>query len=256
MKHPAFPCFFSLLRDSRLGMVLFVLFFSLTTTGQTPSKTKSYISHLQWDSLLQKHVDQHGNVNYQGFLKEQQNLNDYLSYLSQHSPTKAWSTKEQLAYYINLYNAATVALIISEYPIKSIKDIKNPWGKKWILLHDKKVSLNDIEHKILRKLNEPRIHFAINCASTSCPPLQNQAFTTNILEQQLQEATVNFINSPKYNKITKDKLSLSLIFKWYKKDFTANGSLTDYISQYHKEDIDENPTITYLDYDWSLNENK
>jgi hypothetical protein len=103
-------------------------------------------------------------------------------------------------------------------------------------------------------MNDPRIHFAINCASYSCPKLVNEAFTASEMESQLQEATTDFINDPGRNQITPSRLALSNIFKWYKKDFTDNGSLVDYINPYTQTSIEENAKIDFLEYDWGLND--
>ena len=150
----------------------------------------------------------------------------------------------------------TVDLILRNRPIKSIKDIKNPWDQRLWKLGDQWQNLNDIEHNILRKMDEPRIHFAINCASYSCPKLLNVAFTASEMEEQLTQATKDFLSDRKRNNITKEKAELSEIFKWFKGDFTANGSLMEYINQYTEEKISKNTGIEYLDYNWSLNEAK
>ena len=176
--------------------------------------------------------------------------------LAKNSPSDDWSKQDKLAYYINLYNAATVQLILDNYPKKSIKDIKNPWDKEWIKIGNDIFSLGQIEHKILRKMNDPRIHFAINCASYSCPKLSNEAYTTQNIEKQLQKAAFDFINDPKKNKLSENNLQLSNIFKWYKEDFTQEGSLTDYIKSFTKVNVNSKAKISYLEYDWSLNEAK
>ncbi|WP_446050309.1 DUF547 domain-containing protein [Zobellia laminariae] len=214
------------------------------------------LDHTAWNSLLKKYVDNTGNVDYEGFNNDQAALTSYLEYLGNTSPSDIWSKEEALAYYINLYNAATVQLILNNYPTKSIKDIKDPWGKEWVRIGSETFSLGDIEHKILRKMNEPRIHFAINCASFSCPKLLNEAYTSEKIEDQLQQASEDFVNDPTRNIISKEKLQLSNIFKWYKKDFTENGSLIDYIKTYSQKDIDPKADIKYVTYDWSLNEKK
>ncbi|MFK7813026.1 MAG: DUF547 domain-containing protein [Maribacter sp.] len=219
-------------------------------------KTNTVPSHSQWNSLLSKYVNDKGDVNYKAFQNDSAALNEYLNFLAENSPVKGWSKNEKLAYYINLYNAATVKLILDNYPTNSIKDIKNPWGKDWVKTGDGLISLGDIEHKILREMNEPRIHFAINCASYSCPKLLNKAFTASKMEAQLQSVTLDFINDKSRNIISKEKLQLSNIFKWYKKDFTENGSLADYIKPYTAIEIDADTNIDYLKYDWNLNEAK
>ncbi|MFD2832520.1 DUF547 domain-containing protein [Gramella sp. AN32] len=176
------------------------------------------LDHTEWNDLLKKHVANDGDVNYKGFVKEKEKLEGYLDYLSKKQPKEAWPVAEQLAYYINLYNAGTILLIVDNYPVASIKDIKKPWRQEFIQVGDKMVALGTIEHSILRKMNEPRIHFAINCASFSCPKLLNEAYAAAKLEAQLQKVTAGFINSDK-NKISKNEVVLSKIFDWYKKDF-------------------------------------
>jgi hypothetical protein len=212
--------------------------------------------HDQWNALLQKHVAPSGDVSYTGFKEDRKQLQKYLSDLSRTAPDENAARDEKLVYYINLYNAATVQLILDHYPVQSIKDIKNPWDKKWIKVGDKLTSLGAIEHKILRKLNEPRIHFAINCASYSCPKLQNRAFTLNKLESQLNEASVAFVNDRSKNQISESDAEISQIFKWYKSDFTTNGSLVEFINQYSKVAIATGVKPRYINYDWSLNEAK
>ncbi len=214
------------------------------------------LDHSSWDKLLKTHVDTDGNVNYKNFAKDIEQLENYLNYLAQNVPSKTSAKEEQLAYYINLYNAGTVKLIADNYPLKSIKDIKNPWNQKIIILGDIRISLNDIEHEILRKMKEPRIHFAINCASYSCPKLLNEAYTAVQLERQLHQAAVSFINDPKRNRISENKAEVSEIFNWFKKDFTVDGSLVSYLNQFAKEPLHNSDKVVYLSYDWSLNESK
>lgn len=213
-------------------------------------------THVAWNKLVQSHVDGDGNVDYSSFQKEASQLNGYLEELSKSPPGSSWTENEKLAYYINLYNAGTVKLIVDHYPVESIKDIPNRWDKEWIKVGNDVLSLNDIEHKILRKMNEPRIHFAINCASYSCPKLLNTAFTAQNLEEQLQQTAFDFINDPKRNRFEGNTAYLSKIFKWYKGDFTENGSLQEYISSYLDKPIIKDTKIDYLEYDWSLNDAK
>jgi len=232
----------------------------LNAKGSSIKNLNSYgnenhnVDHSVWDQLLKKYVDDNGDVNYKGFKQEAKLLNGYIDYLATKIPSENWSKQEKLAYYINVYNANTIKLIIDNYPTKSIKDIKNPWSKNRIKIGEEDFSLEDIEHKILRKMNEPRIHFAINCASASCPKLLNMAYTADNIETLLEKATKDFISDSDKNKISKENVQLSKIFDWYKKDFTKNGSLIDYINHYSKVKIDSNAKIYYLDYDWNLNE--
>ncbi|GGW34136.1 DUF547 domain-containing protein [Arenibacter certesii] len=224
--------------------------------GNIHTGPKMQLNHSLWDSLLQKHVDKSGNVNYKSFKKDQAILVQYLGYLRNNKPTEGANRQEQLAYYINLYNAVTVSLILDNYPLKSIKDIKNPWGLKIVAIGHQEISLGDLEHKILRKMNDPRIHFAINCASYSCPKLLNQAFTSSNLEALLEQTAVDFINDKQRNTLDNNEASLSAVFKWFKKDFTKEGSLVEYINKYARIKLDSNTRIKYSTYNWALNEAK
>jgi len=159
-----------------------------------------------------------------------------------------------LAYYINLYNANTIKLIVDNYPVMSIKKINNPWTKKRIKIGGKAFSLSEIENDILRKMNEPRIHFGINCASVSCPRLLNTAYNSENVMALLEQSAKGFINNPVKNKISAKSAQLSKIFKWYKDDFTKNGTLENYINHYSDIKMKTGTTVDYLEYDWNLNE--
>ncbi len=212
------------------------------------------IDHSEWDALLKKHVDQQGDVDYKAFAKDKEKLTSYLKELGQNPIASTAEKNERLAYYINLYNAGTVHLILENYPLKSIKDISRPWDKNWVTVGNSKYSLGDIEHKILRKMDEPRIHFAINCASYSCPRLLNEAFKASTMETQLETAARAFVNDPKRNAITEQVVEISEIFKWFKKDFTTKGTLKNYLNTYSNIKLLPTTKITYKDYDWRLNE--
>ncbi len=213
------------------------------------------IDHSTWDILLKKHVDENGYVDYKEFLNDHSKLSSYLQYLTSNIPNNDWSVQELLAYYINLYNAQTIALILENYPLESIKNISRPWSRSLIEIGEEKYSLGDIEHDILRKMNEPRIHFAINCASYSCPNLLNEAFTASKIDEQLEKVSFSFINGNK-NDISSDNPKLSRIFKWYKNDFVFEGEedLIVFINQYSTIKIEMKADIDYKDYNWDLNE--
>ncbi|RKR15261.1 uncharacterized protein DUF547 [Maribacter vaceletii] len=230
----------------------FLLLFSLFSNLVNGQSNK--IEHSSWDSLLKTHVDHNGNVDYKGFLKDTTTLSNYINKLESKPINNTANKNEKLAYYINLYNAATVKLILDNYPTNSIKNISKPWDKQWIKVGNKTLSLGDIEHKILRKMNEPRIHFAINCASFSCPMLKNEAFIASKIETQLEQATKDFINDSKRNKISSSEVELSQIFKWFKKDFTTKGTIVDFIKPYTTINFSKKTSVKYLDYNWSLNE--
>ncbi len=223
------------------------------------------ISHDIFNALLQKHVDAStGMVNYKGFIADSAKLNSYFKLLEANPPTNStWTKPEQLAYWINAYNAYTLRLMIRNYPLKSIKDlggkvpfVNSIWDYKFITIGNKKYDLNNIEHSIIRKQfpDEPRIHFAVNCASFSCPILRNEAYTAAKIDQQLQDQASKFINDGIRNKISVDKPQLSKIFLWYKTDFTKKMTLTAFINQFSKTKISPKATISHLDYLWSLNE--
>ena len=211
--------------------------------------------HNTWSIQLQKYVDEKGNVNYSKWLKEgKKELDTYLKNLQSFAPKKNWSKNEILAYWINTYNAFTVQLILNNYPLKSIKDIKNPWGHNIFFNENKNYSLGDIEHKILRKMGEPRIHFAINCASASCPKLNNKPYTADNIEIELERATRDFLNDTNKNEISENKLGLSKIFLWFEEDFGNREEKLQFINKYTKIAISNKAKISYLSYDWSLNE--
>ncbi|QCK15133.1 DUF547 domain-containing protein [Mangrovivirga cuniculi] len=220
--------------------------------------------HSGFTQILQKYVDDDYLVDYEGMLNDRTRLDSYLNELSNNAPSKDWSREEQLAYWINAYNGFTLKLILDNYPVESIKDLhptvnipllNTVWHKKFFKINGIDFNLDEIEHGILRKkFDEPRIHFAINCASYSCPPLRNEAYVASRINEQLDEQARKFINDPKKNKITTDKIKISKIFKWFTGDFKANGSLIEYLNKYSETTIKESADINYMEYDWSLNE--
>ncbi len=220
----------------------------------TTANSAENVDHSAWDALLKKHVNDAGMVDYEGFQKDRAKLDAYLKKLSSYNPGDDWSVQELLAYYINLYNAYTVELILDNYPVKSIKDINGAWTKAIVPVGNRELSLGGIENGVLRKMNEPRIHFAINCASISCPKLLNEAYTAGKINEQLDKVTKEFVNSNK-NEITASNPKVSSIFDWYKSDFITDKTptLIDYINQYSKTKINKGATLTYKNYDWNLN---
>lgn len=220
-----------------------------------PIESTIKLDHSAWTALLKKYVDARGFVDYMGFKNDNTALQDYLSYLSSYGPDESWSVQEQLAFYINLYNAYTVKLILDNYPTQSIKDINGPWTKAFVPVGNTTISLGGIENSILRTMNEPRIHFAINCASVSCPKLLDEAYTAAKIDAQLERVTHEFINGER-NQITANGAKVSQLFNWYAKDYKVKGieSVIEYINKYSKVKIPENATLEFLQYDWSLNE--
>jgi len=238
--------------------------------------------HDIWDALLKKHVipiDQGvaTQVDYSGFLRDRALLKGYLGSLEEVSQStfESWQKSEQLAFLINAYNAWTVEFILTEYPgLKSIKElgswIQSPWKKSFIPLLGETRSLDDIEHGLIRAKNryqEPRIHFAVNCASIGCPALAPRAYLGEHISTQLDEATRLFLSDRSRNRLTGDTLYVSKIFDWYREDFERGWGgftsleqffvtysnplgLTDGdIRRLQSKDID----IEFLEYDWRLN---
>lgn len=223
-------------------------------SGELSVVQQPKLDHSLWTELLQKHVQENGLVDYKSFQKDREELNEYLNYLSSQTPSDDWSKAELLAYYINLYNAYTIDLILKNYPKGSIQDIHGAWTKAFVKVGDTKISLGGIENSLLRKMNERRIHFAINCASISCPKLRKEAYTADKIDQQLDEAAREFINSDK-NELTSKPIRLSRIFDWYEGDFTDNGrTLVEYLNKYADTKLDPNARIKYIDYNWNLND--
>ena len=255
-----------------IALILFVAALPLTILSACKvnfnklNSTSEPINHQTWDALLKKHVSAEGKVDYAGFKEDAAELDAYLKLLSDNHPNEVnWSENERLAYWINAYNAFTVKLIVDNYPVKSIKEIgkgpnipfvNTPWDIKFIKIEGQTYDLNNIEHGILRKhFNEPRIHFAVNCASVSCPNLRNEAFIASRLDEQLSDSARQFLADSGKNKLRPNKAELSKIFDWFKGDFTKNGqSLIQFLNQYAPVTLNPDAEISHLKYDWSLNE--
>jgi len=223
------------------------------------------VSHAIFDQLTKNHVDSKGLVNYKGFRSDAKELKKYLDLLAKNPPADTWSKDEQIAYWINAYNANTIQLILNHYPVKSIKDIgskvkipfvNTPWDIKFIKVGGETYDLNRIEHGTLRKrFDDQRIHFALVCAARSCPKLRNEAYTAAKLNAQLESQGSDFLNDPAKNAVTVQKASLSKYFDWYKGDWKENAKSVEYwVNKYAKTKINKDTQISFLEYNWSLNE--
>ena len=241
-----------------VSALLCFLIMGLTTTTFAVQE----IDHSLYAGLLKKYVKD-GVVNYKGFKNEESVLDKYLKVL-EGVDSKTLSRNEQFAFYINAYNAWTIKLILSGYPgIKSIKDMgslfKSPWKKKISRIDGKIITLDDIEHSILRpRFKDPGVHFAINCAAKSCPPLRSEPYRGGDLDRQLDEMTKAFVNDSENNRLEGHTLYASSIFKWFAEDF--NEDIIGFFFKYAKGDLKEQLEarmgkikVKYLDYDWSLN---
>lgn len=228
--------------------------FVVFTSFQTAMATPPSVNHDNWDSLLQKYVTPQGKVNYKGFQKSKAELDAYLDYLSKNTVQESWPKAEKMAYWINAYNAFTIKLIVNNYPTTSITKLHDgkPWDVKWIKLGDKTYSLNNIENDILRpQFKDARIHFALNCAAKSCPPLLNRAWTADNLNKYLDQQAKAFVNNVKFNKISANEVQVSKIFDWYGGDF---DNLITFLNKYAKSKINTGASVKYMEYDWALNE--
>ncbi len=236
-------------------------------------------THKVWTELLQKYVtsSEHASTyNYKAHKQKRQSLDNYLATLSavNFSEYKTFTRDQQLAFMMNAYNAFTIKFILDYYPVKSIKCIKsgilpcsvnNPWDKLTFQFLGKETSLTALEHTYIRKLfNEPRIHFAINCASVGCPALDNNAYTDKDLEEMLKKATVRFLTDRSRNYLDEETntIYLSKIFDWFKSDFTTKyGNLQTYVLPFLIADKTKYEKyksmklkIDHTEYDWNLNE--
>ena len=227
--------------------IVLLLFLSASSFAQN-------FDYKSYNKFLGSHISEKGNVNYDKIKTNKSELDAIVKQFEKTQPTEKWSREEKLAYYINAYNLYTLKIVTDNYPLKSIKDIPSVWDKKFIPSGKEKTSLGDIEHKILRKMNEPRIHFAINCASFSCPNLLNEAYLPKTLDKQLEVAAKSFVNDKTKNNITASEIKISEIFNWFGGDFkTKKTSVIDFINNYSTVKIDKKAKVKYLEYNWSLN---
>ncbi len=232
------------------------------------------VQYSQYDTLLKKYVDRSGDVNYgawQGSATDLQALDDFLGHLSQADRRKPATHSAQLAFWINAYNAVTLKGILSEYPTTSIIRHAakltgyNIWHDLLLLVGGSEYSLDHMEHQILRKMNEPRIHFAIVCASRSCPKLRDEAYLPGKLSEQLEDNTKTFFSDSRnfqYDPANR-RMELSKILKWFGSDFGSGESqLLSSIAGYLPTPAAQNfarsgrVRVFYLDYDWELNDQK
>ncbi|MBW1734041.1 MAG: DUF547 domain-containing protein [Deltaproteobacteria bacterium] len=239
--------------------VLGVLSFLITgLAGAALQKVDNRI----YQELLEKYV-RNGQVDYRGFKEEEKELDRYLEVLEQ-VDSEALSRDDRFAFYINAYNAWTIKLILTGYPdVKSIKDLgsffRSPWKKKICRIDGEVISLDQIEHGILRpRFKDPRVHFAINCAAKGCPPLRSVPYEGTNLDQQLDEMAAAFINDPSRNRLERNTLYASRIFDWFEEDL--GGDIIGFFLKYARDGLKKNLErqredikIRHLDYDWTLN---
>ncbi len=261
---------------------------ALALTGALPARAQAFDhGHAAWTTLLKKHVvllrnGQASQVRYAGFAADRDALKAYLASLSAVPKTSfdGWSKPQQMAFLINAYNAWTIELILTKYPdLKSIKDLgsflNSPWKQKLATLLGTTMTLDNIEHDTLRKrgaYDDPRIHFAVNCASIGCPMLREEAFVGDRLDAQLAEQAKRFMSDRTRNRYDagKQRLEVSKIFDWYGDDFKLGHKGIDSLESFlatHADQLADVPgdrdsvrtkkvAITHLEYDWALNDAK
>ncbi|MGI9428120.1 MAG: DUF547 domain-containing protein [Bythopirellula sp.] len=229
------------------------------------------ISHQAWNELLGKYCDEQGYVDYQGWQKsatDLQRLDAYLAHLAQANPTLSASTASKFAFWINAYNAVTIKGILREYPTTSIRNHTaklvgyNIWDDLLLTVGGKDYSLNQMEHEVLRKQGDPRIHFAIVCASISCPPLLSEAYKAEKIDNQLTASAKRFFADPTKFVATDDgQLKLSEILQWFAKDFGADQAaqlrtIAPFLPTAGAQALATSgrARISYLNYDWGLND--
>jgi len=241
-------------------------------TAHSPTNTAS-VDHSAWDAFLAQYVVVHRDgVNRVAYAKvsdaDKMRLDEYLSSLSAIRVSNL-SRAEQRAYWINLYNALTVDVVLDHYPVDSIRDISispgffsiGPWKKKLIRIESEEISLDDIEHRILRPIwKDPRIHYAVNCASLGCPNLMPVAFTATNTDRLLDQGAKDFINSPHGARFDSDSnLTASSIYDWFQEDFGGDETgviahLRSYASPALKSKLGSISGVYDFDYDWTLND--
>ncbi|MGH7962487.1 MAG: DUF547 domain-containing protein [Candidatus Binatia bacterium] len=218
------------------------------------------VDHSSWDALLKRYVDDNGRVAYRTLqTRDQATFERYLTALAQ-AQVAGMTEAEEKAFWINAYNAAIISGILQGHTAEGVFARKQLFSWHTVPIAGKERSPDEIEHKILRKkFNDPRIHFTIVCASTSCPKLRREAYVADRLDQQLDDATRAFINDPTRNRIDPQQLALSMIFQWFAEDFVRGaGSAPQFVQRYvddsKKEILDAGKnTLRYLEYDWTLN---
>ena len=243
-----------------LPILFFISVFCISFEVNSSEKNFDH-QYKNYGQILNDHVN-NGKVDYLKLKKNANALNLVLVEFAAVSSEQfeGWDKNKQLAYLINLYNAATLDLIIDNYPLVSIKDLDQPWDKKIVNLHGENISLNHLEHEIIRKnYKEPRIHFALVCAAKGCPVLISDPYTGGKLESQLKGSTKLFLSESDKNKIddTNKLIIISPIFEWFAIDFEEHsGSVVAFLAPYYSKNSEDLKTyqIKYTNYDWSLND--
>ncbi len=243
-----------------------------TNASSTQLVSMAQIDHTGWDQLLRKYCDEQGFVNYQAWHRsgqDRQLLQNYLAHLSTANPNQSAPPAAKMAFWINAYNAVTIHGILREYPTTSIRNHTakvfgyNIWDDLLLPVGSQNFSLNQMEHEVLRKMGDPRVHFAIVCASIGCPPLLNAAYSPQTLDAQLTaNAQRFFADREKFRyDAAQRKIELSPIIKWFAEDFGANQTaqlqaIAPFLPDQTSKTLAASgqASVGYLDYDWNLND--
>lgn len=238
--------------------------------SQNPTTVEGF-DHSLFDAVLQKYVDDEGMVNYTDLQNSPEDLDQYLDLLDKSDPA-ILEESDRLAFWLNVYNAYTLKLIINNYPISGIRQAANglfipklntPWEVDLVKVNGKILNLDHVEHKIVRKeFDDARIHFALVCAAISCPKLRRESYRGDMLDQQLHEQGVDFLNTAHKNRVEKEgtQIRISKIFKWFKGDFVKDGrSLQQFLAEFYEGDLakalsESKLKVKYTKYDWALND--
>lgn len=207
----------------------------------------------RWEAKLEQYVSISGSINYADWKKEAHGVQAYLSALENHPPQPYWTPTDRKAYWINVYNAATISLVLQYYPLSSMQEIDARWETPVFCWSGRSLSLKTIE-ELLLEMQDPRILFALHRASVSSPSLSRKAYHGPTLEEQLEAATIKFLTYPSLNLFEEGTLLLSMIFHWYKDDFGTAEERLALLKKYICKDIDQKTEINYLPFDWRLNE--
>ena len=250
-----------------IQVVVTTLTILLVTIAHQQAAQTADFDHSKFDRILKTYVDAEGRVDYNGIAADN-TFREYMRSL-ENAKADALSRDGQLAFWLNAYNAVTIDKVIKWKPKKSVRETFVPgvWtGTKFFTSRDhtvagQRLSQDDIEHEILRKkFQDPRIHFAIVCASSGCPPLPQWAYTAENVQIKLAEETRKYLNSKRGLQIdyVENTMMLSKLFDWFAGDFESkSGSVTNFIKPYLDEKamafIDRMPKMSYLEYDWALN---
>jgi hypothetical protein len=220
--------------------------------------------HAPWNALLAKYVTRDGQVDYAGFLDDEDRLGAYLQTIRRTVPDEqTWSRNEQEAYWLNVYNAASVYMVLQYYPVQSMNEIrirtikgtKSAWEASSVTVGGRQYSLNQIEREILRtRFQDPRVHCALVAAAQASPPLLNEAYDGSRLDQQLDGQVTRFLNDPKFNLLTQNHVRLSSLFDWYSAEFGDTEQLIAWLNHYATTQVAPKAKVEFLPFDWSLNE--